>query len=588
MKLNIIAALMAVLLATSATAYVDVTYHFNVPNVEVLAYNINNADGSSVSAFSGSFPNGPATTNGQITIRYPNSLATQYGYANYFVAHGYLPYEGIATWHSYGHPQAFFQDFNINFNQLSDCRAVIDEFSIVNSAQPNVPVIINMQAGIDATLLSAFSLTDNNLEYVPPALKDEFYSADIEVVLRVYNSANVLVNQQTQTFTVFADEYEDVSFTWVPSMEGQYRAVIQTNVVDNQCSSSVPGQSEKSFTVDDSLPQNECYTILNDLVAIPEIPTIGDSVEVSFNKISNHANNVPFGSAGYALTAIPTELTYKVQAPSGVLVQSTSVLAANPNNFNPVDYEFSFTPQEAGMHTITVSGMGSSSLCNGLSNPTETITLHTSVHAEDVFSATFQIADAVSGSKIEGAVVNMNGKFQATDANGLTTFTELTAGTYAYVVTHPNYDTLSGSTTITDFDQTIFLVMSPGNGVITPVPAQPTAPAVETKAEFGIHVSTIRISDAFEQYAGSQVPVYITFENDGNKKLENVKANVVIQDLGVRDSIGPFDLKTGDERSEMLLVSLDESVQPGLYPVRITLYSEETSRVIYREIEVLE
>jgi hypothetical protein len=587
MKLNIISVLMALLLSSSAFAYVDVTYHFNVPNVEVSAYNINNADGSSVSAFSGSFPNGATTTNGQITIHYPDSLATPYGYGIYYVSHGYLPIEGIATWNTNGNPQAFQQDFNSNFVKAGNCRAVIDQFSITNDAHPNVPVVINMEAKVDASLLSAFHLTDNNLEYVPPQYKDEFYSADIEVVLNVYNSANALVNSQAQQMTLFADESKPVSFTWTPTLDGQYHAVITTSVVDDQCSNTIPATSDKSFTVADSLPQNECYTILNDLEATPRVPTVGDAVTVTFTKLSNHANNVPYGSPGYVLEPIPTELTTSVRAPAGLMFQNTTILPANGNNAATPTYQFTFTPTQAGIHTITVSGKGSSSLCNGLSNPVETISLNTNVEAEKTFQVTFQLSDAVTGAKIDGAVVNMHGQFLVTDANGMVTFSGLPADTYAYAITHANYLTLSGSTTVVDADQAIFLTMQPGQGVITPVPTPEPVATTEEAAEFGIHLSSIRISDAFNQKAGNEIPVYVSFSNNGNRKQDHVKATIVIQDLAVRSTLGPFDLKTGDDVTKTLLVDLDQDTKPGLYPVRITLHSDETDRVVYREIEVL-
>lgn len=587
MKLNIIGILMAVLLASSVSAYVDVTYHFSVPNVEASVYNINNAAGSSVSGFSGSFPAGATTTNGQLTVRYPDSLASPYGYATYFVSPGYAPFEGIATWHTFGNPAAFQQSYDVPMTKVGECRSVIDEFTITNTAQANVPVIINMQAGLDATLLSAFSLTDNNLEYVPPQYKDNYYSADIQVKLEVYNSADVLVNTQTQTFTVFADEFKDVSFTWTPTQDGQHRAVITTLVVDDQCSSTVPASSSKTFTVDDSMPMNECYTILNGLYATPEVPIAGETVTVHFTKLSNHANNAPFGGPGFTLSPIQTELTQKVQGPNGIIVQETNILAANPGNSNPVDYSFSFNATEAGLHTITLMGKGSSVLCTGLSNPTETVVLNMNIQAERTFSVTFQLSDALLGTKISGAVIQMDGKFVQTDINGVATFSGLKAGAYGYVITHPNFRTTQGSTTITDYDQSIFLSLQPGQGENTPMPAAPEAAPVE-QGDFKIGISQVRISDAFEQKSGGVVPIYITFGNDGDEKLENVKAVVVIQDLGVRDSIGPFDLKTSDERSELLLAQLDENTQPGVYPVRITLHSDEVTRVLYREIEVLE
>src|SRR3989338_6714048 len=97
-KLAIIAALMAALMAVGVSAFVDVTYHFNIPNVEVAAYDILNSGGSAVAPFSGSFLAGTTTTNSTITIRFPDTLATPFGYALYYVSSGYVPLEAVATW----------------------------------------------------------------------------------------------------------------------------------------------------------------------------------------------------------------------------------------------------------------------------------------------------------------------------------------------------------------------------------------------------------------------------------------------------------------------------------------------------------
>ncbi|MBI4145199.1 hypothetical protein HY493_03260 [Candidatus Woesearchaeota archaeon] len=581
-KLNIIGLLMALLLSTSVSAYVDVTYQFNAQNVEIAAYDILNSDGSEVGPFSGELLDGDSTTDGEITIRFPDSLATDYGYAVYYVSPGYVPLEAIATWHSYGDSAAYYQDYGLNFYKLNDCRAVIDEFTVTNTAYPNVPIVINMETGLDATMLSAFSLTDNQLEYIPPQFIEEYYSAEIEVTLRIYNSADSLVYTETQEFNVFAGDYQAVSFTWIPGMEGQFRAVITTVVVDDQCAGSVPGQSEKSFTVADSLPQNECYTIINGLYALPEQPVIGEDVTVYFNKITNHANDVPYGDPGYDLSPIPTDYDAIVNGPAGISFQDSGVLDANANNYDPEDYSFTFTPSAAGMYTVTVSGSGASPLCNGLSNPVESATLQLFARNPDTFQVMFQLSDAITGAKVQGAVINMDGQYIATDANGIATFTDLAPDTYGYVITHPNYLTISGSTTVTDVDQVIFLALTPGDGEDVPIPAPSAGTTPEKKEEFGIGVSSIRIEDF--QAPGSDVPVHITFSNDGNQDLR-VKASVVIQDLGIRASAS-VDLDKGDEHTETIWLPLDGGIEPGIYPVRITLHSDETQRVVYRDLVV--
>lgn len=75
--------------ALSVSALVDVTYHFNTFNpVSVEAYNCLDSDCNAVGAFSGSFPNGQTTTNGQLPVRFPSTLVTPHGYALFYVSKG--------------------------------------------------------------------------------------------------------------------------------------------------------------------------------------------------------------------------------------------------------------------------------------------------------------------------------------------------------------------------------------------------------------------------------------------------------------------------------------------------------------------
>ena len=81
MKSLFFSILLSVLLASAAQAFVDVTYNVNTINVRALAYNCQDASCSQVSSFSGTFPNGQPTSNGQLTVRYPSTLASSQGYA---------------------------------------------------------------------------------------------------------------------------------------------------------------------------------------------------------------------------------------------------------------------------------------------------------------------------------------------------------------------------------------------------------------------------------------------------------------------------------------------------------------------------
>ncbi len=105
--------------------------------------------------------------------------------------------------------------------------------------------------------------------------------------------------------------------------------------------------------------------------------------------------------------------------------------------------------------------------------------------------------------------------------------------------------------------------------------------------DLSIHLGAIIIPNAYDAQAGDTIPVTISFKNNGDKKLENLKAAVVIQDLGIRASVGPLDLPVGRKTSKTMYVQLPEDVQPGTYYVRITIDSGSLHRAVHRDIEVI-
>jgi len=666
MKNIIIAIIMLALTAISATALVDVNYKFNVNNAQVEAYNCVDAACSQVTTFSGSFPNGKITTTGQLTIRYPSTLANPNGYAIIYVSNGFIPQAYKATWHSNGDPALYSTSFNIDFTKIANCRSVIDEFTVTNDAQANVPLVIGMTASLDATTHSAFRLTNNPVKYVPPQFKGDHYSADTRVTLRIYESNGGLVRVDAQEFTnaagnaLFADESRRVEFSWTPSLDGRYTAVITTEVIDNQCASATPMSSSKEFSVLGALPRNECYTLLNDLQMDTIRPVIGQAVTATYSKTSNHAN------AAGALTAVPTRVTETVRDSAGATVfTQTRLLGTNTNNFNPTTHAFTWTAPRQDSYVVSVTGQAESALCNGLRNTAEIVSTDVYARNPSTFTVTFQLRDSITGLPIPGASVTVNGQTVISDANGRAILGPFAPGTYAYTITHPGYNTASGNVAVTDFDLNVFLTLSPriGQGsstvtvnvqdAVTNRPIANAAVAVDgysgvtdatgvvrflnfidgtyairvSAAGFdvftstvtingntnilvrlvpsssgsaggsgsgtdddervSIHVSQIRIHDAFEQHGGNHVPVTFTFKNNGDKDVERLKAAVVVPDLALRDSDGPMDLDAGDEVTITMFVDLPADIEPGLYPVRVTLYSLDKQRVVHREIEVL-
>ena len=724
----------ALLLVPSVFALVDVTYNFNQATAEVAAYNCLDAGCNTVGAFSGSFPSGTSTTSGQLTIQYPSTLTSDFGYAIFYVSPGQLPVEGWATWHSFGDQNVFTTNVNTNFEQAEDCKSTIDSFSVTNDLQANIPVVVDVSASLDGTTHSAFYLTNNQIGFVPPQYAADYYSVDTTVRLQIFDESGVLVNEQTQDLVLFADDDEVVQFTWTPTDDGEYTAVISTEVTDDQCSSTIDQSSMKAFNVLPDTPEDQCYTLLNDLALDDPYPELGQQVVASYNKISNYADD-----AG-TLTPTATAVSYQVFGPSGLVFDDETVLAPNPDAVTPTMQGFGWTPDEEGMHTVVVQGSGFGSLCSGAEdNFEETVVLNIYVDSLPTFDVTFQIVDSLSGAPVVGATVVFDGVTGMTDASGIAGFTNVAPDVYDYTITRTGYQNLDGSVTVVDSDVTLLLPMDPtsipglhdaffvitdavtgvavpnaqvvaggqaafsnadgvavvnglsdgsytytvqhagymvatggfvvaGDDVIVPVVLIPAptgtfsvtvqvidadtgdeisgafvavdglagitdnngfitltgfvpgtygmqvsspgfttftgtvtiidsdvflvvalaAPdeAEEENPEMELFISTIRIPDAFDAAPGQWVEVTLQFRNSGDFSIEDLKATVVSQELGLRAVVGPEDLGIGQRLTKRLMLELPPDVQYGNYPVRITLSSDKFKRVVYRDIDV--
>lgn len=116
--------------------------------------------------------------------------------------------------------------------------------------------------------------------------------------------------------------------------------------------------------------------------------------------------------------------------------------------------------------------------------------------------------------------------------------------------------------------------------------AGPRDPVGESRDRLSVHIGAIRLPTAYEVTPGDIIPVTVTFRNNGDEGLDNVKAAVVIPSLAVRDSVGPFDMHLGESVSRTFALMLPGNMEPGLYYARITIDSGSLHRTVHREIEV--
>ena len=86
--------------------------------------------------------------------------------------------------------------------------------------------------------------------------------------------------------------------------------------------------------------------------------------------------------------------------------------------------------------------------------------------------------------------------------------------------------------------------------------------------------------------AGEYVQLYLSVSNNGDFDLDNVRMHATSHDFGERASAGPFDLMQGESESRVLDLYVPSYIKSGEYPVRITISNEDTTRTIYRDIDV--
>ena len=346
-----------------------------VGDVSVVGFVCANVDCSNVSGvlWDGAVLN--SGSNSSIQLEYPTQLQSAFGYGIYYFKDGYIPWEQNPNWWgtNSNDPQGPYERI---LSRKDVCSAPIDRFVVANDVQPNIPLVMSLGAGLDAATHAA--IQNAELGYVPPGF-EEYYSVETNIRLRIYDSLNNIVEEQTKTVSIPYSGTFGVEFNWIPTVSGDYKAVVSTEVTDAKCLSSVKSSTSKNFTVLSEEPRNMCYTLLNGLYISDHFPLENETITISGTKISNHVD-----TAGIVYTPVPTNLSFYILDSDGLLADSGSVLL--PENSNPVDakpFDFDYTVNGVGAYGLVVTAVAQSSMCDGLTNLPEVIGLDLSVQSSN-------------------------------------------------------------------------------------------------------------------------------------------------------------------------------------------------------------
>ncbi|MGM5482907.1 MAG: hypothetical protein ACQESF_05570, partial [Nanobdellota archaeon] len=278
-----------------------------------------------------------------ISFEYPyNPDSTEQNtdsYDHFMFKECYLPLEYKEEIWGYGATL----EYDDHFEKAQSCHSPIDSFSVTNDNHPNEPIVVDVSTTLEGDAHSAF--TDKELTWFPSGYED-YYSVETEVTVEILHDGDV-VHTETKTADILMDTSENVQFTWTPQQEGYFTARIKTDVVDCQCQSGQEQQSSKEFEVWAERPFDECYTLIQNLEAVPEFPVEGDNVVVSFDKISNYADT------NYDKTPLATNVDYTITNSNNQVVDQGSFnIEANSNGQDYESYSFDWNPETSGDYNI--------------------------------------------------------------------------------------------------------------------------------------------------------------------------------------------------------------------------------------------
>ena len=130
---------------------------------------------------------------------------------------------------------------------------------------------------------------------------------------------------------------------------------------------------------------------------------------------------------------------------------------------------------------------------------------------------------------------------------------------------------------------TVSLTITDASGVHTVVKVITVGQGTDSSQRDRVVFSRVNMPEIVT--AGEQLPVRIEVFNDG-KSLRDTKLTVTQYELGIRQSIGPFDISANGQGSKTLYVWIPEDAPKGEYDMEIRLSNDNKHRVIYRTIRV--
>ncbi|MEK6921470.1 MAG: hypothetical protein AABX82_06295, partial [Nanoarchaeota archaeon] len=250
---------------TSVFAANTVTLHYYdennnaVENVEVSVYECDDSSCSSLDGSRVDYDDTGSTNDAVLSIPGVSSKTWFVAYAFAEESNSYLP--NYQTFYLTGN--GWSGETDVTLSKKDICRSTIQSFSVTNSAAPNEPIYVDVEAALEADTYSAFQYSDTDVYAYgdETSTYGDWFKAETVVELTIVKQIimpgpapfggvlNIPVYSDSETLNIQAGDSENVEFSYTPTNEGTYIATVTTTVTDAQCASTEEQSSEEEFTV---------------------------------------------------------------------------------------------------------------------------------------------------------------------------------------------------------------------------------------------------------------------------------------------------------------------------------------------------
>ena len=348
--------------------------------------------------------------NTNLQLNYPTDLKSSFGYAVYYSKEGFIPWESNPNWFGTD-PTDPKGPFSIYLSKKELCSSEIQEFTIRNSEKVNTPVVVSVKADLDGSTKSAINQAGPLLAFPEELQKD--YSVRTLVSLDILNEEDNSLYSDAKEILIGYGENSNIEFSFTPFVEGNYKAVVKTQVVDEKCISSEEEKQEKEFVVLEEYPQNLCYTKLSNLELDKEVLKVGEDLTLSLNKLSN----LQIDKENDVIEAIPTKLNLELKDQFGDSVYLKEYFLEK--NQNTVDTEkvnlvLPIPKIDSGSYELKITGLGNDVRCD-FDNKEDSLYGGIIIQKDGIFNSPEIISEPITFANL-GELYNYD--VNAVDADG--------------------------------------------------------------------------------------------------------------------------------------------------------------------------